>query len=663
MPSLRSWRRKGNSENAGAPCLLCRPVRGAVLCGILCLAFFILLATVRTLPAITEATSAGPLLLKSLKIKGAKAIPVKKIKEEMITPLPTPWPWKKLGVYRPPEKEKEGLTSLLSYRWSWKKPPVYNPVEIEDDLERLKVLYRRNGFYHARITSQVDIEGRQATVTIHIEEGPEVQVTQIQVNAAEGFTPQVLAELKGKNPLKVGERFTEEKYEALKRQYLNYLLDHGYPRAAVQGQVNLDEGQNTAQVELTVISGPLCYFGDIRIKGKPETPERVILRKITFKKGQPFSFKEVYDSQQSIYGLDLFQSVALIPEEVPESERHIPITVEVQEKKKRSLKVGLGYGDEDQFRARLGLRFRNFLGGGRMVDVDTKFSRLEYRVEGTFFNPLLWGTKNDFIYQTGWLRRYLPAFTDKAYFSQVRLERDFPWSIRGYVGYGLEFTRPFNISEETLALLTETQTAKLYRASMALIGFRRETMDNAIDPHRGGLISLAQEVAPDFFGSQIQFTRTVVDVRRYQALGDTDYILAGRLKFGIIEPMQATSDIPIFRRFFAGGYNSVRGYRLDYLGPRNASGTPVGGNALLEGSVEARIPIYKEFRAVAFLDFGNVYLTARDIDVGQLKYSSGFGLRYHTFIGPIGVDFGFPLNPIDPTKDGYRVHFTIGQAF
>jgi outer membrane translocation and assembly module TamA len=231
------------------------------------------------------------------------------------------------------------------------------------------------------------------------------------------------------------------------------------------------------------------------------------------------------------------------------------------------------------------------------------------------------------------------------------------------VGHGLEFTRPFNIPEETLALLSQTETGKLYRASMALLGLRQETMDNAIDPHRGGLLSLAQEVAPKFLGSQIQFVRTVAEVRRYRSLGDTDFILAGRLKFGVIEPMQTTEQIPIFRRFFAGGYNSVRGYRLDYLGPRNLSGTPIGGNALLEGSLEARIPIYKEFRAVAFLDFGNVYLQTRDVDVGQLKYSSGFGLRYQTFIGPIGVDVGFPLNPIDPSKDRYRFHFTIGQAF
>jgi outer membrane translocation and assembly module TamA len=66
---------------------------------------------------------------------------------------------------------------------------------------------------------------------------------------------------------------------------------------------------------------------------------------------------------------------------------------------------------------------------------------------------------------------------------------------------------------------------------------------------------------------------------------------------------------------------------------------------------------------VAFLDFGNVFLKIRDLDLGQLKYSSGVGLRYQTPVGPIGVDVGFPLNPIDPGRDRYRFHLTIGQAF
>jgi outer membrane translocation and assembly module TamA len=230
------------------------------------------------------------------------------------------------------------------------------------------------------------------------------------------------------------------------------------------------------------------------------------------------------------------------------------------------------------------------------------------------------------------------------------------------VGHGLEFARPFNIDTQTLLLLQGTDPGKLYYSSMALLGVRRDTTDDAADPRRGGLFSANLEAAPDFLGSSLQFVRAVAELRRYQALGTSNVVLAGRLKVGFIEPIQSTGQIPIYRRFFAGGTGSVRGYRFDYLGPRDAAGNPLGGDALVEGSLEARIPIYKDFRAVAFVDFGNVYLNTR-VDLGQLKYASGVGLRYQTPVGPLGVDVGFPLNPIDPSRDKYRFHLTIGQAF
>jgi len=608
-------------------------------------AIFLALTLVCLTPAGAVALAAAPgealptATLRALKITGAKIIPAKKIKEELSIPLPSPLPWK--------------------------KPPVFRQEELEADVVRLQRFYRRQGFYHTVIDARVvQTEDGRVNVTLNVTEGPWVKVTRLEVNPPPAAPSPDLAELRKKAPLKVGERFDEGDYDALKRLYLNYLLDHGFPKAKVEGRVRLDEDKDTAEIEITLTPGPLCYFGAVSIKGKTPTPERVIRRKLTFKEGDIFSLKELYDSQHRIYGLDLFKSVILTPEEVPQGERKIPITIEVQEKKQRSLKVGLGYGDEDEIRARLGLRFRNFLGDGRILDLDTKYSRLEYRVESTLFNPLVFGTKNDVVFQTGFVRRYLPSFTDKAFFTSVRLERDLPWKFRGYVGHGLEFTRPFNIPVETLLLLGETETGKLFRASMAMAGLRQETIDSAADPHRGGIFSLTGEAAPNFLGSAVQFLRSVAEIRRYHSLWGTDFVLAGRLKYGIIQPIQGTSDIPIFSRFFAGGYNSVRGYRLDYLGPRTPGGTPLGGESLLEGSVEARIPIYKEFRAVAFLDFGNVFFKVKDLDIGQLKYSSGFGLRYHTPIGPIGVDIGFPLNPINRRQDdSYRINFSIGQTF
>lgn len=143
-------------------------------------------------------------------------------------------------------------------------------------------------------------------------------------------------------------------------------------------------------------------------------------------------------------------------------------------------------------------------------------------------------------------------------------------------------------------------------------------------------------------------------------------ILAGRVKGGLIEPMQSTHQIPIYRRFFSGGANSVRGYELNFLGPRNSANDPIGGEAVLEASLELRfpLPIYENLGGVVFMDAGNVFFKIHDMDLGQLKYSPGFGLRYLSPIGPVGVDIAFPTNRINYQQDSrYQIHFTVGYAF
>ncbi len=67
---------------------------------------------------------------------------------------------------------------------------------------------------------------------------------------------------------------------------------------------------------------------------------------------------------------------------------------------------------------------------------------------------------------------------------------------------------------------------------------------------------------------------------------------------------------------------------------------------------------------MVFLDAGNVFPRIHNLDLGQLKYSPGVGLRYLSPIGAIGVDIGFPTNRINYRQDSpYQLHFTVGYGF
>ena len=230
--------------------------------------------------------AAGP-LLHSFKIIGARLVPPKKLKAEMTMPLPSMLPWK--------------------------RSPVFKKDDLEGDLVRLKDYYQRQGFYHTEIVPQIETTDNRVKVELHITEGPYVQVVHEEVTLAPTTPPLDLSALQRQWPLKPGDRFTVDSYEALKRLYLDYLLDHGHPRAQAEGQVYLDEEKNTARIEVTIKPGSLYYFGDLKISGMEETPGYLVRRQLTFKPGEVFSVKELYDSQRQLYALDLFQSVTMTP--------------------------------------------------------------------------------------------------------------------------------------------------------------------------------------------------------------------------------------------------------------------------------------------------------------------------------------------------------------
>ena len=141
-------------------------------------------------------------------------------------------------------------------------------------------------------------------------------------------------------------------------------------------------------------------------------------------------------------------------------------------------------------------------------------------------------------------------------------------------------------------------------------------------------------------------------------------MFAKRIQFGFIQPFGSTGefDVPVFKRFFAGGSASMRGFPFQRLGPLDEDDDPLGGNSILIGNLETRFPLYRKIGGVLFLDYGNVYPSSLSYDFGDIRYAAGAGLRYNTIVGPIRVDLGYALNPVDELSR-VQLFISIGQAF
>ena len=106
------------------------------------------------------------------------------------------------------------------------------------------------------------------------------------------------------------------------------------------------------------------------------------------------------------------------------------------------------------------------------------------------------------------------------------------------------------------------------------------------------------------------------------------------------------------------------------VGPLTEEGNPISGNTFLNFSTELRVPIVGKLGAVLFFDGGNVWADPWDFNLDDMRYDVGPGLRYNTPVGPIRLDLGYQLKPIEgllvngeEQKRRFRVHFSIGQAF
>jgi outer membrane translocation and assembly module TamA len=128
-------------------------------------------------------------------------------------------------------------------------------------------------------------------------------------------------------------------------------------------------------------------------------------------------------------------------------------------------------------------------------------------------------------------------------------------------------------------------------------------------------------------------------------------------------------DLPASERFFAGGDTSVRGFSLDRLGSAGTlsrTGFPIGGNSTVVLNAETRITVRGPWQAVAFVDAGNVFRRASDLDLTDLRPAAGLGVRYQAF-GTIRLDWGFNLDRRELAagvrERGSVFHISLGQAF
>lgn len=190
----------------------------------------------------------------------------------------------------------------------------------------------------------------------------------------------------------------------------------------------------------------------------------------------------------------------------------------------------------------------------------------------------------------------------------------------------------------------------------------RSTLDDSYYPKSGSIVLLFGECALKSLGGDYDFSLYQADAAGFFT-PFWDITIGGHVAAGLMQNFGSSEDVPFFERFFVGSASTVRGFRWGRDGPRSPDrGTPVGGDFMTIGNLEARLPIYKKLKGAVFFDVGRGYENKRDFGHMDVQETAGIGLRYLTPFIVSRVDYGFILNRKNGEDTGY-LHVTLGLPF
>jgi outer membrane protein assembly complex protein YaeT len=502
-------------------------------------------------------------------------------------------------------------TSLL--RWIGLGAKRYfDQQEFRRDVVRLGVLYKRSGYYDAAIDTLVRRTPEDVYITFSINEGEPTIVTSLAITGLDSLRPRWKERALLDLPLQQGDPFNRYAMQATADSITQRLRDHGFPSATVFTGFEVEKTARRAAVTLEVSTGRRAVIGRITVVGAGRVDSSLVRKLLVARPGRRYSQEELFQSQRNLYESDLFRfaSVNIDSAAFQLNADSVPLLVQVNEGKRRRIRGGLGYATNDCFRGSLGWTTRNFLGGGRILDLTSQVSKvgvgepvdwgLADNICGTSRDDTVGSAKVNF-YLGASVRR--PAFLspNNAITFSVFTERrsEFKVYLRQETGTSVALTRTTPRRRSPLSLTytlsygrteatqqsfcsffnactidaVEPLRQNLVLATLTALGtFPR--VNSQIDPTRGSIGTAEVTFSSKYIGSSSlqQFTRVVGAMSWYRPLA-RDVVLSWRLRGGMIfsptldVASQSGAFIPPDQRFYAGGPNDVRGFDRNELGP------------------------------------------------------------------------------------------------
>ena len=527
------------------------------------------------------------------------------------------------------------------------------PRAVEESRLALLDLYARSGFPEAGVEATVEGDGDERAVVFRVKEGQRRTIGNLTFPGAK-----VIGEVELRRVAKLAEgqphwpERDAEAAEAVRKAYAR----RGYDEAVVTPRTGAPDADGLVPLAFEVVEGNAYRLGEIEVRGNTKTREKRILSLGDERPGKPLDSGKLAEHQARLSRLGVFDTVSITSAPVPGSDPpEKSVLVEVVDRSTRYVEYGIDLNTQRGLELAGTIGERNLFGNAVNGSLSALVGKERQSYTLNVGQPALFGTR---LYNALKVTYTYDQTYDTFSLQTIGAESGFSWEFDPKriltVVYRIERQTPVDIVP---GIEGEPVPAE------ARIGSITPTLslDGRDDPFlttTGTYFLFRDKASRAWLGGDSDFDRAEFDGRRFYDLGQT-LTLATAVRVGYAQAHGA-SELPVGERFYVGGASTHRGFKEKQLGPKGEDGSSLGGTSYLIGNVELRAPLLGPVEGGVFLDVGNAW--DGRIDVTDLRWAAGLGLRLRTPIGPLRVDAGFLLDKKEG-ESGTVFHFALGHAF
>lgn len=592
-----------------------------------------------------------------------------------------------------------GLLSLSEpTMWSWlTDADQYARTKLQADLETLRSYYMDKGYADFRIlSSQVSISSDKTRVyvNININEGRQYNISDVKFSGTSVLTDSKMTELL---KFKTGDAFARNKITDSTNAIKDSLSEQGYAFAEVEPKPVLDKEKGLVSLVIDVNPRNRAYVRRIEVKGNNRTRDHVVRRELRQFEAAPYNLSAVRQSQTRLKRLGFFKTVDIETQRVGADQ--VDLVVKVEEMPTGAITASIGYSQVENMLLGFSLSERNIFGTGNNATFSISSSSARKNYDINITNPYF--TPDGDSLSAGFFWREI----DAAYLFLAPYSTN---TIGGRVMYGIPLSEEdrlnFGVQAERLSIVFQGEDtagpppgfgyalennlvasdpaiqaqynnifkgANSYNDISLKSSYVHDSRDEFYFPNKGHYHSSSLSVSTPV--GDLTYYQLDVQQKLYLPVTERSSLsLTGTLGYGKGYGNLDGYGLPFFRRYYAGGIQTVRGYEAYSLGDRynydtEGSSRALGGDFLAVASAALNFrPWFIEdstnMRLSWFFDAGNVFPDPDKFKADQLRLSTGLGFSWITPIGPLTFSYAKPLNP-EVTDRTQEFQFTIGVPF